>query len=48
VISSLIPVYGILWAVIFIGEKLNIGIWIGGSIIVLTVALQSFKQYKKK
>lgn len=45
VMSSLIPVYGILWAVLFIGEKLNTGIWIGGSIIVLTVALQSVRSY---
>ena len=46
IMSSLIPVYGILWAVLFIEEKLSLGIWVGGTLIVLTVVLQSAKQYK--
>ncbi|MDN5204391.1 DMT family transporter [Fulvivirgaceae bacterium BMA10] len=45
ILSSLIPVYGILWAVLFISEKLSTEIIIGGSIIVLTVAAQSLKHY---
>ncbi|MGI9543336.1 MAG: DMT family transporter [Cyclobacteriaceae bacterium] len=47
VMSSLIPVYGILWAVLFLDEQLNSNIWIGGIIIVSTVALQSISQYGK-
>ena len=48
VMSSLIPVYGILWAVIFLGDKLSLSIWIGGIIIILTVALQSVDHYQKR
>ena len=42
ILSSLIPLYGIGWAVWLIDEPMTINIGIGGAIIVLTVVFQSF------
>lgn len=46
IISGIQPIYGILWAVIIIGEKLPTRTIIGGSLIILTVCLESIKQLK--
>lgn len=45
VITSLQPVYGILLAVIFLGEKLTQNVLIGGSLILASVFIESYKQY---
>jgi len=48
IITSLQPIYGIILAVIFLGEKLNPQIIIGGSIIFFTVLLKSLQEYLKE
>jgi len=41
ILSSLIPLYGIGWAVWLIDESMTRNIWIGGTIIISTVVFQS-------
>jgi len=42
-ITSSQPVFGILWAVLFVGEKLNMNVVIGGTIILLAVVAENVK-----
>jgi drug/metabolite transporter (DMT)-like permease len=46
IIAGVQPIYGIVWAVLLIGEKLPLRTIIGGSIIILTVCLESVKQMR--
>ena len=48
IITSLQPIYGIILAVIFLGEKLNQQIIIGGGVIFFTVLLKSLQEYLKE
>lgn len=48
IITSLQPIYGIVLAIIFLGEKLNQQIMLGGGIIFITVLLKSFQEYLKE
>jgi drug/metabolite transporter (DMT)-like permease len=48
IITSLQPIYGIVLAIIFLGEKLNQQIMVGGGIIFITVLLKSFQEYLKE
>lgn len=48
IITSLQPIYGIILAVIFLGEKLNMQIFVGGGIIFITVLLKSLQEYFKE
>ncbi|WP_299464790.1 EamA family transporter [uncultured Microscilla sp.] len=47
IIAGVQPIYGIVWAVLLIGEKLPLRTIIGGSIIIFTVCLESLKQVRK-
>lgn len=47
IISSLQPVYAVLWAVIIINESLNSKVLIGGSLIFAVVIAQNLNAYKK-
>ncbi|MDN5216386.1 DMT family transporter [Fulvivirgaceae bacterium BMA12] len=47
IISSLQPVYAIILAVIFIGEKLETRVIFGGAIIFAVVIIQNLKQLKR-
>jgi drug/metabolite transporter (DMT)-like permease len=47
IMSSLIPVYGVIWALIFTDESLNTGIVFGGLLIVATTALQNVQYLRK-
>ncbi len=47
IMSSLIPVYGVIWALIFTDESLTTGIIVGGLLIVATTALQNIQYLKK-
>ncbi|MDP5030140.1 DMT family transporter [Paraglaciecola sp.] len=40
-VAYLVPVFGVLWGIIFLAERLNLGMWIGASLILLGVALTS-------
>ncbi|MCB4807600.1 DMT family transporter [Tamlana sp. 62-3] len=46
IISSLQPIFGILLAFIFLNEKPNINTYIGGSLILLTVIIESIRSRK--
>lgn len=46
IIAGVQPIYGIGWAVLLIGEALPVRTIIGGSIIILTVCLESIKQMR--
>jgi len=48
IISGVQPIYGILWAVAIINEKLPLNTIIGGLLIILTVVVESIKQVKKR
>ena len=48
VITSMQPVYGIILAVLVLDEKIGWRVAIGGSLIILTVIMESMKQYFKK
>ena len=47
IMSSLIPIYGVIWALVFTDETLKRGIVIGGSIIILAIIAQNAKYLKK-
>ena len=47
IISGIQPIYGIVWAVVIINEKLPLNTIIGGALIILTVVVESIKQVKK-
>lgn len=47
IISGVQPIYGILWAVAIINEKLPLNTIIGGLLIILTVVVESVKQMRK-
>lgn len=47
IISSLIPIYGILIAYFFLNEVPNMNTILGGSLIMLTVVIESFRSRKK-
>ncbi|KJD36957.1 multidrug transporter [Tamlana sedimentorum] len=46
IISSLQPIFGIILAFIFLNEKPNINTYIGGSLILLTVIIESIRSRK--
>ncbi|HAS40531.1 MAG TPA: EamA family transporter [Microscillaceae bacterium] len=48
IISGVQPIYGILWAVAIINEKLPLNTIIGGLLIILTVVIESIKQVRKR
>lgn len=48
IITSLQPIYGIILAIIFLGEKINLQIITGGGIIFITVLLKSLQEYVKE
>ncbi|MCB4799108.1 DMT family transporter [Neotamlana laminarinivorans] len=48
IISSLQPIFGIILAFIFLNEKPNINTYIGGSLILLTVIIESIREQKRK
>ncbi|MBL4745617.1 MAG: EamA family transporter [Flavobacteriaceae bacterium] len=48
IMSSIQPVYGIIFAFIFLSETPNLNTFIGGSIIVLTVVLEAIYHTKRK
>ncbi|OJJ23770.1 hypothetical protein BKI52_05315 [marine bacterium AO1-C] len=48
IISGIQPIYGILWAVAIINEKLPLNTIIGGLLIILTVVMESVKQVRKR
>lgn len=48
IISSLIPIYGILIAYIFLGEIPSLNTLLGGSLIMITVIIETLRSRKKK
>lgn len=48
IISGLQPIYGIIWAVLIIGEKLPVQTIIGGTLIICTVIIESIKQVMQR
>ena len=47
IISSLLPIYGILIAYIFLGEVPTLNTYIGGSLIMITVIIEGMRSKKK-
>lgn len=48
IITSLQPIFGIVLAIIFLGEKPNLNTFIGGSLILATVLIESTRSKKNK
>jgi drug/metabolite transporter (DMT)-like permease len=46
IISSIQPIFGIIIAFIFVNETPNLNTFIGGSLILLTVVIESFRNRK--
>jgi drug/metabolite transporter (DMT)-like permease len=40
-VAYLVPIFGVLWGMIFLSEQLTIGMWLGAALILLGVALTS-------
>jgi drug/metabolite transporter (DMT)-like permease len=38
-VAYLVPVFGVLWGIIFLDEHLSPGMWVGASLVILGVAL---------
>ncbi len=47
IMSSLIPLYGVAWAVLFTDEVLNKGIILGGAIIIMAIIAQNVKYFRR-
>ncbi len=47
IIASVQPIYGIILAFIFLGEKPTTNVYLGGALIVATVVIESLRSTKK-
>lgn len=47
-VAYLVPVFGVLWGMIFLAEQLSLGMWLGAALVLFGVALTSglFKRYR--